>query len=100
MTFVIPTGVYHGTHPIDALILDDFDRAAPNGTGSAKVGGNYAPVFRHAEKAKSMGYGITLHLDAKISLLSSKGMVFGNKADRRCTQGLISRSLAPRDSLV
>ncbi|KAF3099806.1 hypothetical protein TWF103_008612 [Orbilia oligospora] len=64
--YVIPTGVYHGTHPIDALILDDFDRAAPQGTGSAKVGGNYAPVFKHAEKAKQMGYGITLHLDAKI----------------------------------
>ncbi|KAF3219038.1 hypothetical protein TWF191_005896 [Orbilia oligospora] len=63
--YVIPTGVYHGTHPIDALILDDFDRAAPQGTGSAKVGGNYAPVFKHAEKAKQMGYGITLHLDAK-----------------------------------
>ncbi|KAF3940234.1 hypothetical protein ABW19_dt0206553 [Dactylella cylindrospora] len=67
LVYVIPTGVYHGVHPIDALILDDFDRAAPNGTGSAKVGGNYAPVFKHAEKAKNMGYGITLHLDAKIS---------------------------------
>ncbi|KAJ6259864.1 hypothetical protein Dda_5508 [Drechslerella dactyloides] len=66
--YVIPTGVYHGTHPIDALILDDFDRAAPQGTGSAKVGGNYAPVFKHAEKAKAQGYGITLHLDAKISV--------------------------------
>lgn len=64
-TYVLPTGVYHGTHPIDGLILDDFDRAAPEGTGSAKVGGNYAPVFRHSEKAKKMGYGITLHLDAK-----------------------------------
>ncbi|KAL2193702.1 aminotransferase [Corynascus similis CBS 632.67] len=63
--FVLPTGVYHGTHPVKALILDDFDRAAPNGTGSAKVGGNYAPVLRWSERARAQGYGITLHLDSK-----------------------------------
>jgi len=63
--FVIPTGVYHGTHPVKALIMSDFDRAAPNGTGSAKVGGNYAPVLRWSEKARNEGYGITLHLDSK-----------------------------------
>ena len=63
--FVIPTGVYHGSHPVRALIMDDFDRAAPNGTGSAKVGGNYAPVLRWSEKARAEGYGITLHLDSK-----------------------------------
>ncbi|EAQ92993.1 hypothetical protein CHGG_01228 [Chaetomium globosum CBS 148.51] len=63
--FVLPTGVYHGTHPVKALILDDFDRAAPNGTGSAKVGGNYAPVLRWSERARNEGYGITLHLDSK-----------------------------------
>lgn len=63
--FVLPTGVYHGLHPVKALILDDFDRAAPNGTGSAKVGGNYAPVLRWSEKARQAGYGITLHLDSK-----------------------------------
>ncbi|KAK3362386.1 aminotransferase [Lasiosphaeria hispida] len=63
--FVLPTGVYHGTHPVEALIMDDFDRAAPNGTGSAKVGGNYAPVLRWSERARNEGYGITLHLDSK-----------------------------------
>lgn len=62
--FVLPTGVYHGTHPVKALILDDFDRAAPNGVGSAKVGGNYAPVLRHSDRAREQGYGITLHLDS------------------------------------
>ncbi|ORY66087.1 aminotransferase [Pseudomassariella vexata] len=62
--YVLPTGVYHGTHPVDALILDDFDRAAPNGTGSAKVGGNYAPVLRWSDKARTEGYGITLHLNS------------------------------------
>ncbi|KAK0734590.1 aminotransferase [Lasiosphaeria miniovina] len=63
--FVLPTGVYHGSHPVKALIMDDFDRAAPNGTGSAKVGGNYAPVLRWSERARTQGYGITLHLDSK-----------------------------------
>ncbi|KAH8881489.1 branched-chain amino acid aminotransferase II [Thozetella sp. PMI_491] len=63
--YVLPTGVYHGTHPVGALILDEFDRAAPNGTGSAKVGGNYAPVLPWSEKARSQGFGITLHLDSK-----------------------------------
>ncbi|KAK4200043.1 aminotransferase [Triangularia verruculosa] len=63
--YVLPTGVYHGTHPVKALIMDEFDRAAPNGTGSAKVGGNYAPVLRWSDKARSEGYGITLHLDSK-----------------------------------
>jgi branched-chain amino acid aminotransferase len=63
--YVLPTGVYHGTHPVDALILEHFDRAAPEGTGSAKVGGNYAPVLKWSEKAHTDGYGITLHLDSK-----------------------------------
>lgn len=62
--FVLPTGVYHGVHPVRCLILEEFDRAAPNGTGSAKVGGNYAPVLRWTDKARKDGYDITLHLDS------------------------------------
>ncbi|KAF3912068.1 hypothetical protein ABW21_db0202506 [Orbilia brochopaga] len=76
--YVIPTGVYHGTHPIDALILDDFDRAAPQGTGSAKVGGNYAPVFKHAEKAKAQGYGITTYIE-EFSTSGFIGMIHANE---------------------
>jgi branched-chain amino acid aminotransferase len=64
VVFVMPTGVYHGSHAVKALILEDFDRAAPHGTGSAKVGGNYAPVLRHSQKALKEGFGITLHLDS------------------------------------
>ena len=63
--FVMPTGVYHGAKPVDAVILERFDRAAPHGTGSAKIGGNYAPVLRWSEKAKQDGFGITLHLDSR-----------------------------------
>uniref|UniRef100_L2FBT9 Branched-chain amino acid aminotransferase n=1 Tax=Colletotrichum fructicola (strain Nara gc5) TaxID=1213859 RepID=L2FBT9_COLFN len=82
--FVIPTGVYHGTHPVNALILDDFDRAAPNGTGHAKVGGNYAPVLRFSDRARNEGYGITLHLDSvkheEIDEFSTSGFI-GVKKD-------------------
>lgn len=65
LVYVLPVGVYHGIHPVAALILEDFDRAAPEGTGSAKVGGNYAPVLRFSERARNGGFGITLHLDSR-----------------------------------
>ena len=65
VVFVLPVGVYHGIHPVNALILEDFDRAAPEGTGSTKIGGNYAPVLRWSERALHEGFGITLHLDSK-----------------------------------
>jgi branched-chain amino acid aminotransferase len=63
--FVLPVTALHGLKAIDALVLEEFDRAAPRGTGSAKVGGNYAPVFKWAQEAKVEGFGITLHLDSK-----------------------------------
>lgn len=77
--FVLPTGVYHGTHPVKALILDDFDRTAPRGTGNAKVGGNYAPVLRWSDGAMKQGFGITLHLDStaheEIDEFSTSGFI-------------------------
>jgi branched-chain amino acid aminotransferase len=82
--YVMPTGVYHGTHPVKCLVLEDFDRAAPDGTGSAKVGGNYAPVIRWSDRARNEGYGITLHLDSKtrteIDEFSTSGFI-GIKKD-------------------
>jgi branched-chain amino acid aminotransferase len=82
--YVLPVGVYHGVHPVDALILEDFDRAAPDGTGHAKLGGNYAPVMRHSDNARENGYDITLHLDSKtrteIDEFSTSGFI-GVKKD-------------------
>jgi branched-chain amino acid aminotransferase len=69
--YVTPAAAYHGIQPLDALILEDFDRAAPRGTGSGKVGGNYAPVMKWADKAKSQGYALTLHLDSQTRKLLS-----------------------------
>ena len=90
MVFVMPTGVYHGVHPVSALILEDFDRAAPEGTGSAKVGGNYAPVLRFSERARQEGFGITLHLDSKtrseIDEFSTSGFIgVKGSPDGECT---------------
>lgn len=84
VVFVMPTGVYHGVNPVDALVLEDFDRAAPEGSGSAKLGGNYGPVLRWSEKAKNEGFGLTLHLDSKtrteIDEFSTSGFI-GVKQD-------------------
>lgn len=87
--YVLPVGVYHGVHPVKALILEDFDRSAPDGTGSAKVGGNYAPVLRHSEKARQEGFGITLHLDSKtrseIDEFSTSGFIGVKKSGEDIT---------------
>lgn len=89
VVFVMPTGVYHGLHAVDALILEEFDRAAPEGTGSAKLGGNYAPVLKWSEKARSEGFGITLHLDSKtrseIDEFSTSGFVGVKQKDEQVT---------------
>lgn len=60
-----PGTTYHGVQPLPACVIEDFDRAAPRGTGGAKVGGNYAPVIRHTDKARAQGFHVTLHLDAQ-----------------------------------
>jgi len=87
--YVLPVGVYHGVHPVKALILEEFDRSAPDGTGSAKVGGNYAPVLRWSDKARNEGYGITLHLDSKtrseIDEFSTSGFIGVKKEGENIT---------------
>ncbi|GAA6008982.1 hypothetical protein JCM11491_005702, partial [Sporobolomyces phaffii] len=70
LVYVTPTGSLYGSAggkapAVDALVLHLFDRAAPLGTGSAKLAGNYAPVLKHQGQAKKDGYAITLHLDSK-----------------------------------
>jgi len=62
--FVVPVGGVPSSNPVKTVIIDDFDRSAPNGTGNAKLGGNYAPVWRWNERAKKEGYGMILHLDS------------------------------------
>src|SRR4030042_421062 len=67
MVFVTPVGPYFksGFSPVDILICREFDRAAPLGTGSFKVGGNYAASLTSLELAHKKGFATTLYLDAK-----------------------------------
>jgi branched-chain amino acid aminotransferase len=44
-------------------VVTDRDRAAPNGTGDVKVGGNYAASLLPHEKAKKEGYADCIYLD-------------------------------------
>jgi branched-chain amino acid aminotransferase len=63
----MPVGAYYkgGLKPVNALIMDEFDRAAPNGTGHLKLAGNYAAGLKPAAVAKEKGFPINLFLDAK-----------------------------------
>jgi branched-chain amino acid aminotransferase len=67
LVFVTPVGPYFkgGVVPVDMLISRDTDRAAPLGTGTFKVGGNYAASLRAIIAARNGGYSNTLFLDAK-----------------------------------
>jgi branched-chain amino acid aminotransferase len=62
--FCIPVGPYFkgGMKPVNFLV-SDYDRAAPNGTGAAKVGGNYAGSLIAQKKAKANGFADAIFLD-------------------------------------
>jgi len=67
VVFVTPVGPYfkEGFNPVKIAIVRDTDRAAPLGTGTLKVGGNYAASLRGVHKVHEAGYGSPLYLDAK-----------------------------------
>jgi branched-chain amino acid aminotransferase len=67
IVFVTPVGPYFrdGIKPVDMMICRNFDRAAPLGTGTFKVGGNYAASLRALIAAKEGGYSSAIFLDAK-----------------------------------
>lgn len=62
--FCIPVGPYFkgGMAPVNFMI-SDYDRAAPNGTGAAKVGGNYAGSLMPHKLAVSKGFADCIYLD-------------------------------------
>ena len=62
-----PVGPYYkgGFKPVKALIVDEYDRAAPLGMGAYKVGANYAAGLLGYEYAHQKGYPIALYLDPK-----------------------------------
>ena len=67
LIFVTPVGPYFkggfSTNPY--VIIRDFDRSAPLGTGIYKVGGNYAASLRANSIAHEKGYACEFYLDAK-----------------------------------
>ena len=67
-TFVMlcsPVGAYVGgaLDAVDVVIARNYDRAAPNGSGSFKVGGNYACSLYSLNVAHEQGYKAVLYLD-------------------------------------
>lgn len=67
MIFVTPVGPYFkggfATNPY--VIIREYDRSAPLGTGIYKVGGNYAASLRANKMAHDLGYSCEFYLDAK-----------------------------------
>lgn len=63
--FAMPVGNYFkgGLAPTNFLVQDEYDRAAPNGTGAAKVGGNYAASLLPGKHAKNKGFSDVIYLD-------------------------------------
>lgn len=70
-TFVVfgnPVGSYYKTgqlQALDALVNDEYDRAAPLGCGDCKAAGNYAADLESMVMAKNKGFAISLYLDGK-----------------------------------
>jgi branched-chain amino acid aminotransferase len=69
-TFIVfgtPVGPYfkEGFNPVRIQIAKDFDRAAPYGTGTYKVGGNYAASLQALRRGHEEGFASVLFLDAK-----------------------------------
>lgn len=62
--FCVPVGPYFkgGMTPVN-FMTSDYDRAAPYGTGAAKVGGNYAGSLMPHEEAVKKGFADCIYLD-------------------------------------
>lgn len=65
--FVTPVGPYFkgGFNTTPFVILREYDRAAPLGTGTYKIGGNYAASLVAGQRAHDLGYSAVFYLDAK-----------------------------------
>lgn len=67
LTYGAPVGEYYkgAIGGARMKIERQHDRAAPNGVGCFKVGGNYAPCFKYQKLAKSQGYNDIFYFDSK-----------------------------------
>ena len=71
--FCIPVGPYFkgGLKPVNFMIAD-FDRAAPRGTGSIKVGGNYAASLTPHKIAVEKGFADCIYLSQLLKVKLKK----------------------------
>ena len=67
LIFVTPVGPYFkgGFSSNPYVIIREYDRSAPLGTGIYKVGGNYAASLKANSIAHEKGYACEFYLDAK-----------------------------------
>lgn len=98
MVFVGPVGPYfkEGFNPVDLQIISDYDRAAPNGTGHIKVGGNYAASLRALDRGKREGFAsVIFRSSADRNFIDEAGPAnfFGIKGDTYITPD--SHSILP-----
>ncbi|HPQ46620.1 MAG TPA: branched-chain amino acid aminotransferase [Clostridia bacterium] len=65
MIIVGPVGNYYpsGLNPVKIFVEDEYVRAAPGGTGTAKTMGNYAASLKAQDKAEKKGFIQVLWLD-------------------------------------
>ncbi|WP_311775805.1 branched-chain amino acid aminotransferase [Streptococcus anginosus] len=63
--FAMPVGNYFkgGLIPTNFIVSDKYDRAAPYGTGAAKVGGNYAASLLPGQMAHEKKFSDVIYLD-------------------------------------
>lgn len=67
IVFVSPVGPYFkgGFQTTPFVIMREYDRSAPLGTGKYKVGGNYAASLVAGQRAHDLGYSNIFYLDAR-----------------------------------
>ncbi|MFI6869361.1 branched-chain amino acid aminotransferase [Nocardia sp. NPDC050406] len=106
-----PAGAYfpRGLTPVRVWLSTEFVRAAPGGTGEAKVAGNYAASLLAQQEAAAKGCDQVVWLDAcerkYVEEMGTNNLffVFGSGSDARLVTPELSGSLLPgitRDSLI
>ncbi|YCI74951.1 branched-chain amino acid aminotransferase [Bacillus sp. R1-10] len=88
--FTTPVGPYfkNGAKPL-TLCVSDFDRAAPHGTGNAKLGLNYAMSLHALVTAKENGFDENMYLDSatrtKVEETNGANFIFITKDNKLIT---------------
>lgn len=103
---VMPVGAYFkgGAKPVQIMVTD-YDRAAPKGTGHVKAGLNYAMSLYPVTEAHTLGFAENLYLDAatktKVEETGGANIIFITKDGKLVTpkSGSILPSITRRSIL-